>query len=697
MFSRSLRPCLFLALLALNAAPRAEDEKTLAAVTVNADAEGLDERRQAASQKTVVGGKELEKLGAQTVGEALAKLPGIDASAGSDGTLAMRARGMLRDSVQVLVDGERLSANSRMAMAMISRLPAGELERVEIVRGSSAEFGGGAPVTVNLVLRKALAKATRSAKLAVGLREGEPNGNLNLVRGGGDAGFSWLLPLTVFHHGSISDKVSTRQAASGGVPTLFQVDREHGEAPVPGLSFAPRLSWKSGADSFTLTPMLQYVDGDRSTTMTRLTGGLPDGGRSDREDGDSLQLRLRAEGERRLGDGKLSGRLALMHGGRDADTVHDSVDALGTHTLSYESLARREDELNGALRLDHALAEHLLAASVEWEGHRRRDEQTLAGTTVYRAEARQFTAWLQDEWSPVETLTVTGGLRGEAARLEVDGRARDYRRLLPSVALRWEAREGWVLRSSLGAGLKLPKLDELTGLPVTSLSANTPLEPDRRGNPDLRPERSLNFEAVLERYLPGTAGVLGANLYWRATEDFVERRVALEGLRWVERPYNEGDARHWGLELDAKLNTDGWGVKGGALRAHLTLPRGEMDDRRLGISRAPRETPDYQLTLGYDQSLPAWQASAGFQVQQYGPVKTAIAGEQQAETDPRTVLDVYVTRRLSASLNLRFSIQNLLGAGSERSALAWSGTDAWGLDSRDDGKRNFVVTLEGRW
>jgi len=702
---RRLRLSLLLALLAAAATARAEDEKTLSAVTITADADSVEERRIAASQKTVVSRKELDNLGALTVGEVLGKLPGIDATAGSDGSMAMRARGMVRDSVQILVDGERMSANARMALTMISRLPSSELERVEIVRGASAEFGGGAPVTVNLVMRKALPKDTLSLKLAAGLREDEPNGQFNIVRGGGDGGFSWLLPLTVFHHGSVTDKETLRRQYDAGTRTLWQVDREHGEAPIPGLSFAPRLAWKWGADSFTLSPMLVYSDGDRSRAMTRYsyadpaagTGYAADGGRRDREQGDSRQLRLRAEGEKLLGDSKLTGRLALMHGGRSTDTVRDSYDAAGVSTLSHEGLRRREDELNAAVRLDHAIGAHLVAASVELNGHRRRDEQTLDTSTVYRAEDRQVTAWVQDEWSPVDGLTLTGGLRGEAARLEVDAAARDFSRLLPSLALRWEPRQGWVLRSSLGAGLKLPKLDELTDMPVASLGANSPLEADQRGNPDLRPERSVNFEAVLERYLPGNAGVFGANLYWRATRDFVERRVGLEGSRWVERPYNEGDARHWGLELDAKLRTDAWGPKGGALRAHLTLPRGEVEDSRLGFTRTARETPSYQLTLGYDHSLPAWKASAGFQVQRYGRVKSRLPGEQWAEADPRTMLDLYATRRLTPALNLRLSIQNLLEADTARRAEAWSGTEAWSLDGRDRGKRNVLLSLEGKW
>lgn len=47
-------------------------------------------------------------------------------------------------------------------------MPAEELERAEILRGGSAEFGGAAPITVNLVMRRPVARAATSVKLAAG-------------------------------------------------------------------------------------------------------------------------------------------------------------------------------------------------------------------------------------------------------------------------------------------------------------------------------------------------------------------------------------------------------------------------------------------------------------------------------------------------------------------------------------------------
>ena len=261
--------------------------------------------------------------------------------------------------------------------------------------------------------------------------------------------------------------------------------------------------------------------------------------------------------------------------------------------------------------------------------------------------------------------------------------------------MRWEPVQRWVFRTSLGAGIKAPKLEELLNQPVYSVSSNTPLEPDRRGNPNLKAERSVNFEAVLEHYLPGEAGVIGFNVYARQTEDFIERRTQQEGARWVERPWNEGTARHWGVELDGKLRADSLGWRGATFRAHLTVPRSEVDDQRLGITRAARETPRYQFSAGYDQTL--GELSFGTSLQYFSRVVTEIASEQRSVTRDRTLLDAYVVQRLSPKFNLRLSLQNLLQTQVRQQQDASFGGSSWALNSTGLGVRTVMLALEGKW
>lgn len=675
----------------------AADEKTFATITVTSSVDDVAERRESAAQKIVVTRKEIEAMGALTISDVMGKLPGVDAGpTGADGSMALRSRGMVRDSVQILVDGERVHANARVAQGIVGRLPATELLRAEIIRGASAEVGGSAPVTVNLVLAKPLSRDSTAFKAALGVRDGRPIAQTNFTKGGGDKTFSWLLPITLNHHEMPSGRDASRRDNLG----LWQEDAERGDRRTEEFVIAPRLTWKSGRDSLTLSPVLfrSFGPADNDFERTDLAVPANNAVREDRVHSRNAFNRLRAEAEMFRQGIKYSARLAFSDGERRADTLRRGLTAGGIASVSEEQTLRKERDLGGAFRADWSTGAHVVAAAIEHAGHRRDENQSNSGLGVDERHAgwdRQWSVWLQDEWSLAAATTLTLGLRGEAVRYAIDGLGQEHRRLLPSLALRWEPARQWVLRTSLGAGMKPPRLDELTNQPLFSINANSPLEPDRRGNPNLRPEHSVNLEAVIERYLPDEAGVIGANAYFRRTEQFTERRVLLEGVRWVERPYNEGSARHWGIELDGKLRTDKYGWRGATFRAHFTLPRSRVDDERLGIQRAAREQPRYILSGGYDQTL--GDRSFGVSFQHSGRVLTRVPGEQAYAARRRTVLDAYALQKLSAALNLRLSLQNLLRADIRRQMDAFAPGRAWFLDSRDRSARTVLVSLEGKW
>lgn len=670
-------------------------ERQLGEVTVRATSDALEEQREAATQKTIIDRKEIEALGGLTVGELIRKLPGIDAGEhGADGGMNARARGMSRDGVQFLVNGERPTANARFALTEIGRMPSGELERVEILRGGSAEFGGAAPITVNLVMRRPVARAATSVKLAAGQRGDQANGQFTASRSGGEGGFSWLLPLTLNRHAMPVDQTLLRSLPGGAL----QQDHERGRYGLREFIFSPRLAWRGGAGQLTLWPSLYYNDGDRSTDTLRSDGFQ----RHDSEDNSIRIARLRSEAEWRAWEGKWTGRASVMQGRRNADRQRLG---LGAAAASWQESERREDrECSGSLRYDRAVGEHLLSVGLDAAQHRRDDWQGLvgayAGDTRFVGRAGQQTLWLQDEWQLGPTLTLTGGLRGERMAIRSTERDSSHGAVDPSLALRWEAAKGWVARTSLSGAIRFPKLEELSRVASRSALANTPLESDRGGNPWLRPERVANLEAGLERHVQG--GVLGINTYVRRTQDFIERRTLWEGTRWVDRPYNEGDARHWGLELSAKINGEApwlqdWIGRQGSLRAQFTLPRGRVDDALLGITRDTRELPRYQFTLGYEGSLPAWQSTWGLQWQHMAAVRTQVPGEVQASTRSRNLVDAHLVRRLTPALNLRLSVQNLLREDSWRSAESSQGGQPWLLASSEAGQRTWLLTLEGKW
>jgi len=681
----------------------AEEAQTLQEVVVSAKGEAVTERREASTQKVVLDRKEIEKMSAMTVSEVLGKLPSVELNSNGMG---QQTRGMTRDSVQVLVDGER-SAGGGTFIGVVGRLPSGELDRVEILRGASAEFGGAASVTVNLIMRKPVSKSATETRIGVGMRGNQLNTQLSYSPNGGDGNFSWSFPINLLWSASQLGSQIDRQDLAGTTRILWQQEETSGRTKLGHHAISPRFGWKWGSDSFTVSPMYFWgpVDTKSDNVMTKYTvpatgsGHAFNGDRASQFNGYTQMYRLRLEGEKHVDDFKFTGRVAVNSGRHTGDTARTSHDALNVLTATVDNTKKLENEVNMALRLDKPLGEaNLAAVGLEHINLRRTDDQVLSGTAnVYQAQERQTIAWIQDDWMMQQKVTLTYGLRGESIALNSNTVAQQRGQLMPSLAVKWEPVDKWIVRSSLGSGLKMPKLDEISNAGTVSLSTNTPVEADKRGNPNLLPERSLNYEAVLERYLDKEMGVLGANLYVRSTEDFTERRVQQEGARWVDRPQNEGHATHWGVEVDSKVRMDDWGWKGATLKSHLTLPSARVQDARLGISRMARETPKYIWSAGLDEGLPSLNSSYGVSLQMSGLSETNIPGEQMGSTQARTTVDAFWLYQISPMFKLRLMGQNLFEADTVKDMSFTSAGNTWQLHSVDKGYRSVMATVEGRW
>lgn len=671
---------------------KAEEVIRADAVSVAGERDETALRKDASTQKRVVGRQEIENLSVMTVGEVMNKLPGVEIS----GT-GQRARGMSRDSIQILVDGERLPGS---AMGSYARLPASELERVEIHRGASAEHGGSSPLTINLVLKKALAKRSTEMKAGVGLRDDQPNYQLSWTETGGEGNFAWSLPVSLnFSKSPLKSFVDRR----GGSP-LWQQEFTDGVSEMGHHAITPRLTWKSGRDNLSFSSMLFFGPTSQRTTSelfsssTLNTAPNSMGFRIADQESDYQAIRMRLQGEKYFGESKLSGHFSA----NNRDTSTDMARFGSGVTNVVEKTRGLENELNTALRWDQPIDLHYVSLGAEYIKLWRTDKQIFDNTpqSQYDTFSVDQVLWLQDAWTPKDAVTLTAGLRFENMTLYSDGNNQTHLAALPSVAFKWQPDEAWVVRTSLGAGMKMPKLNEISNTVTRSVvfdTNSTPISANQSGNPNLKPERSINFEAVIERYLAQKMGVLSANFYARATTDFTERRVTDESGVWVDRPYNVGDALHWGFELDGKLQTDSWAWAGGTLKAHLTLPHARVDDAALGITRMAKDTPKYVMSMGWDQSLPQWQSSFGLNLQLSGRSETDIPGEQKAYTEARALLDAFWLYKVSPKFNLRVSAQNILDEDTRRYTRYVTPSNEYQLISNDYGYRTLMVMLEGRW
>ena len=131
---------------------------------------------------------------------------------------------------------------------------------------------------------------------------------------------------------------------------------------------------------------------------------------------------------------------------------------------------------------------------------------------------------------------------------------RDYGHWLPSLNLRWEARDDLVLRLAGYKSLVRPKLSKLAPRFVIEQKDDDAREGEF-GNPDLLPNEAWNFDASAEYYLSGN-GMISAGFFYKDVKNFivdtiVEGPATYNGIAFDEAiiPINGESGEIYGFEL----------------------------------------------------------------------------------------------------------------------------------------------------
>lgn len=644
-----------------------------------------EERRQSLLLMTVVGRDELDEYGDTSVLDVLQRLPGLSIEGDQP-----RLRGLGGGYTQILLNGEPAPPGFSL-----EQLSPAEIERIEIVKGPSAEFGGVAG-TINVILRTPPKLRQRELRVTPVYRAVRPTGSLNLSWGDrvGDIGFQ--LPLAAYQWVGANRSFSERLSRTAdGQQREYQIhgqDQWHGG----GVNFGPRLEWKlSEQQTLHWQSFLQRNEtGNANQRQWTLLHGAPLS---------IVDERTRAEGSWELARTQLQWvhkspegeRIELKASWQDsAGRSHSFYDGLAgpAAPLQREVLAESDEQRTAAgFKLRWPLAAgHVLATGGDAERRQRHElrrviengvEQITPSQGVpFGVELRRQVFYAQDEWSASPRLSALVGLRAERLQTQatsVDGAFSNSASVLTPV-LQWrlalDAKGRDLIRGSASRSTRLPDLSALMGRYVLNTSydrnsANTPLAADSAGNPALRPERATAFELAIEQY-PSGGGVLSVGVFHRRIEDLIRRRIALETVaeaavpRWVSRPVNFGRARSSGAEFELKGRGDEWLPWAFAPRSPWNL-RAALSVYRSAVEQI--DDPDARL-----EGQPPWQATLGFDRQPrdgifgFGASLAYTPGYATQQTDRQRVsrnasqrLDAYALWRFSREAQLRVALQSI--------------------------------------
>jgi len=677
----------------------------------------VDARRRAPTAKQVYGREDIEKFDDATVGDVLRRLPGITYSGPPGVTKDIRVRGLDKGYTQILIDGEPIVGGAKERQIQVDRLPADMIERIELIHNPRADMSAdGIGGTVNIVLRKAPADGFARARVGVGRTGPEGVGEASVQYGDRQGKLSYLVNVGVIDRAERLNDTKVAYHASGAVK-----DRsvESKPADVKEITLAPRLRWDlGGGQSLALDPFLIAGREDKRHDVFKFKAdGAPNGLQEKTEDKDRVIARLRGKWARRLaGDRQLSLRLTAEQGREEKAMETRDFNPAGMLTkTSLQRDQQDEREFAGRVRLDGvAMARHFWSVGFEaglkdWETDKSTVENGVLKTPVpsdrFQVQERRAAAFVQNEWRIGRSSVLTPGLRLEHIRRESEDGAGSERTgttsaLNPSLHFlhRWDRATN--VRASVAQTLRLPKLDDLA--PGVHIKGGTLTNPDQGGNPDLRPERAWGLELGVERFFH-RQGVAGINLFYRGVRDLIERQVVSEGVRFVSRPFNVGDARIWGAEFDFRSRLDSIGLHGLVLSFNYARLFSEVETPGSTEKRRIKDQPPYVFNLGLDYEARPGGFAIGA-IYNYLPAMThrELTGDGNTKVkfeSAKQLLDVYAVQPLGRDFRLRFSVRNVLRDDKFRDETTFKPDGSF--DAREarleESSRTWFMSLEGRW
>jgi vitamin B12 transporter len=508
-----------------------------------------------ASSITVVTAADIEARQERTFADVLKDIPGLNVvqTGGAGGETSVFMRGTNSNHTKVLIDGIDVSDPSNATGAFdFGRLLTQDIERVEVLRGPQSGLYGSDAVggVISIITRSGSGPAQFN-----GVLEGGTFDTFNqaaTVSGSQDA----------LHYSA-----SVSHYHAGGTPVTPLDLLLPGEARNDDYDDNLTLSTKLGYDltqNFDLGIVARYTDIHLRDTGETYLAVFPYSGYPSPEQttaaSDEYAARLSAH--LRSFDGILEQTLGLAYTHDRTDTVEpESQPALNTGE-------RRKADWQGDIK---AAAGETLVVGAEYE----RDEidQPIAADVRVTSGYAELQSHVAEQWF-------------SALNVRYDDNSRFGSKATWRFAPEWVVSQTETkLHASIGTGFKAPTLSELyQSFPAFFFF----------GNPNLKPESSIGWDAGIEQGVVPNVLRFGVTYFYNRIRDLITTDVT--GTTWA----NVGRASTDGIESFIAYQP----VSGLTLRVDYTYTEAEDDVARQPLLRRPKHRGTF---------LASWQATAAWQ------------------------------------------------------------------------------------
>jgi outer membrane receptor for ferrienterochelin and colicins len=526
-------------------------------VTATRTRQGLD---RVPVRTEVIRRADIEASSARTLADAVEFTTGVrvESNCQNCNFSQIRLLGLDGPYTQVLFDGQP-TFSSLASVYGIEQIPAGLVERIEVVKGGgSALYGAGSVGGVVNIISREPARSALTGEIRMESRQGLPAVQFN---GGAD----WMArdrqtSLTAFMQadtmravdvdGDGFTEVARRALVSGGLRVSRYALQGRGKLTVDVTRFNED---RRGGNLLWLPPdqtdIAEAID-------TRRTAGSASWYQS------------------------VSSAWDYRTTVSIASTYRDSYYGTGRDPNAYGTTDNRL--VVGDAQANRYWRKHTLTTGVTVSNERLDDQQPAYDRAV-DVSYRNVGAYVQDDWTLGAKTQLVAGVRLDRSS------AIDRAIASPRLALRWSPRENLDVRTSFARGFRPPQaFDE--DLHLTSVGGEAVII---RQSPDLREEISTNMLAGLEwkPHIFGGQGLVEFNVFSTRLDDLffnIENpEPVTQSLEFLK--VNLGSAHVYGTELNV-----GWGlgerviVQGGVVVQRARLGEPEPDFGSRNFFRTPQ-------------------------------------------------------------------------------------------------------------
>lgn len=586
--------------------------------------------------KTIITRDEMLQYGDQSVMDALRRAAGFQLPTpgqgprGGGGASGMRFRGGAGPTF--LINGEPVQGGPRGGMSIIDTITPEMIERIEVVKQPSvAQASVASSAVINIILKEPLdSRISGSIKVGYGKyedseKQSKSEQKISLQADGRDNAWSYSVSANQMW---VDNTSLTKTETSAGT-------REQSRTVNRSMQmFSPRLQYDLD-DQQKLIAELFY----RNIKMDGYSAN-----QTQDDKNDSIRLNTRYERK----DKDLSDKIRL--------------------SVERQTETQLTRSPQNTIYTDETIHEYGLA----YDGMRKLDptrqikfgvdtrSSNLDSNVSNRLDEQRYALYAEGSWRFTDRQTITLGARQEW--LNRSGLV-DYQdqHLSPVLAYRFDLTEQWSIQTNLSQAFNSPKTDRL--IPNVTVSTDSDAgslnNPDRGGNPDLKPEKTSAVESTLA--YDSANGGMSLTAYHREIKDYIEKVIALEGSRYVERPQNQNQATTYGVELSGRYalkQTDAG--HSFMLNGQISTIRAKVEDEQHN-ERLVSDVAPYNASAGLSYNFKPWQLSTSINVSYTPEFTRGLDGQPyDRTTNQRFGLDLSATKRFTGGWAASLNLNNLL-------------------------------------